>query len=70
MSDTPVTFTERSYVLFDVESNAVMTTAHGNLAIFSTQGMADLWAAKSSKKVEVRAVYITPDRELSNNGNA
>jgi hypothetical protein len=62
-AETPVTFREPSYALFDVEQNAVMTTAHGNLAIFSTKGMADVWARTSSKKVEVRTVYISPGEQ-------
>lgn len=60
MSATPVTFVEPSYVLFDKDLNAVLTTEHGNLAIFSTKGMADLWAARSRKNLAVRAVHITP----------
>lgn len=65
MNDTPVTFVEPAFVLFDVEQNAVMTTAHGNLAIFSTKGMAEVWASRSTKKVEVRAVYITPAKAVN-----
>jgi hypothetical protein len=58
--DTPITFTEPCYVLFDTTQNAVMTTIHGNLAIFSTRGMADLWAGRSEKPVEVIAVNVRP----------
>jgi hypothetical protein len=36
VSDIPVTFRALSYALFDVERNGVLTTVHGNLAIFST----------------------------------
>jgi hypothetical protein len=60
MSAEPVTFVEPSYVLFDVEQNAVMTTVHGNLAVFSTEGMAKVWASRSLKKIKVMAVRITP----------
>ena len=60
MSDVPITFTDSSYALFDIEQNAVMTTAHGNLAIFSTKGMADIWAARSPIRVDVREVSIKP----------
>jgi hypothetical protein len=61
MSDeTPITFTAPCYVLFNVRLNAVMTTAHGNLAAFSTKGMADLWASRSAEPVEVIAVNIRP----------
>jgi hypothetical protein len=62
-AETPVTFREASYALFSVEENAVMTTVHGNLAIFSTKGMADIWASHSAKKVEVRTVYISPGEQ-------
>jgi hypothetical protein len=61
MSETPITFTEPAWVLFDVDANAVMTAAHGNMAIFSTKGMAEIWAATvSDKNVEVREVSIKP----------
>lgn len=35
--EKPITFEALSYALFDVDSNAVLTTHHGNLAIFSTK---------------------------------
>jgi len=60
MSDTPVTFTEPSYLLFDVDQNGALTTLHGNLAIFSTRSMADLWAYKSKKNIKVIPVRIEP----------
>lgn len=59
-SEIPVTFVERSFALFDVDQNAVLTTQFGNLAIFSPRGIAEQWAAKSSRKIEVRPVYIKP----------
>jgi hypothetical protein len=60
MSDVPVTFVEPSYALFDVDANGVLTTKHGSLAIFSTRGMADLWASRSARRVVVKPVYIKP----------
>jgi len=60
MSEDPITFTEPSYALFDVERNAVLTTAHGNLAIFSTLGMAQAWARSSSRRIEIIPVRIRP----------
>lgn len=61
MSDeSPITFTEPSFALLDVELNAVLTTAHGNLAIFSVKSMAELWAKASDRKVKVVKVWIHP----------
>lgn len=60
MSEPPVTFEEPSYLLFDLDDNAVLMTVHGNLAIFNTKGMAEAYAKTSSKRIEVRAVRITP----------
>lgn len=56
----PITFTEQSFALFDLEANAVLTTVYGNLAIFSTRAMALQWARTSKKRVEVRPVFIKP----------
>lgn len=60
MSDKPITFEAPSFALFDVDANAVLTTAHGNLAIFSTEGMAQHWARSSSRNIRVIPVNITP----------
>ena len=46
MNETPVTFREPSYALFDVKENAIRTTQYGNLAIFSVRAVAEQWAAK------------------------
>jgi hypothetical protein len=59
--EEPITYTELAYVLFDVKKNAVLTTVHGNLAIFSTLAMAKAWQIRSPLFVEVRAVRITPE---------
>ncbi len=56
--EPPITFDALSYALFSVDDNAVLTTAHGNLAIFSTKGMAELWAKSSRKNIKVIAVQI------------
>lgn len=60
MSDVPITFTESSWCLFDVEQNAVLMTKDGNLAIFNTQGMAETWARSSSRNIVVREIRIHP----------
>lgn len=54
----PITFTEPAYCLFDVEANGVLTTEIGNLAIFSTEGMAKQVASTSRRKLEVLPVSI------------
>jgi hypothetical protein len=59
MKEQPITFEALSYALFDVAQNAVLTTAHGNLAIFSTKGMAEIWARKSVRNITVIPVQIT-----------
>ncbi|MEY4760641.1 MAG: hypothetical protein RLZZ200_497 [Pseudomonadota bacterium] len=58
--DTPITFEALSYALFDVEQNAVLTTAHGSLAIFSTKGMAEAWVRSSRRNIRVVPVQIQP----------
>lgn len=58
-TDEPITFREPSWLLFDVDRNAVLMTEHGNLAIFNTEAMAKYWAERSAKNLEVRAVYVT-----------
>ena len=63
MTDDPITFEALSYALFDVDQNAVLTTAHGNLAIFSTKGMAEIWARKSARNIKVVPVQITRGSE-------
>ena len=61
MSTTPITFTQPSWLLFDTNLNAALTTEFGNLAIFSTKGMAELWARGShSPHIVVRQVSIKP----------
>jgi hypothetical protein len=64
-AEIPVTFREKSYALFDVDNNGVCTTANGNLAIFSTLGIATAYALRTSKNIEVRPVWITPVGEPS-----
>lgn len=44
MKEVPVTFREPAYALWSTKAQAVMTTEHGNLAIFSTKSMAELYA--------------------------
>lgn len=56
--DVPITFREPSYALFDIDANAVLATEHGNLAVFSTRGMAELWASKSAKRIEIVTISI------------
>lgn len=63
MSETPITFDEPSYALFDVEKNAVRTTQWGNLAIFSVKSMAEQWAQTSGSKIRVVPVSIKPITE-------
>lgn len=58
--ETPITFTEPAYVLFDEDRNACLTTEWGGLAIFSTQGIAQAFANNSVRKIRVRKVKITP----------
>lgn len=60
MTKPPVTFTEPCYLLFDIDQNAVLTTEFGNLAVWSTKGMADVWKSRSAKNLKVRAVRIVP----------
>lgn len=55
----PITFREPSYALFDVEQNGVCTTALGNLAIFSTEGIARIAAATSTRNLQIVKVWIT-----------
>jgi hypothetical protein len=57
-TDTPVTFREDSNALFDVDQNAVCTTEHGNLAIFSVRAMAEIWATKTARNIIVVPVRI------------
>jgi hypothetical protein len=59
MSETPITFTEPAYVIFDVELNAVRTTEWGGLAIFSTRSVAEQLASRSASRLEVLPVRIT-----------
>lgn len=55
----PVTFREPSYALFDPAENGVLTTALGNLAIFSTEGVARNMAATSNRNLQIVKVWIT-----------
>lgn len=61
--ELPITFEALSYALMDVEQNAVLTTAHGNLAIWSTKGMAEAWARSSNRNLKVVPVRIQPASE-------
>lgn len=54
----PITFTEPSYALFDVDQNAVLTTQWGNLAIFTVRSVAEQWAARSGRNIIVIPVEI------------
>lgn len=57
-----ITFTAPSYALFDLTANGVLTTPHGNLAIFTVKSVAELWARNSkSRIVAVVPVRIAPD---------
>jgi len=56
--NNPVTFEELSYALFDVDQNAVLTTALGNLAIFNTKPIAETWARSSKRNIKVISVKI------------
>lgn len=56
--ETPITFTELSYALFDVDANAVLTTNIGNLAIYSTSGAAEAMARTSARNIVVIPVRI------------
>jgi len=56
--ESPITFEAPSFALFDVEKNAVCTTAHGNLAIFSVKAMAEIWARKTPGNIAVIPVQI------------
>lgn len=58
MSEPPITFEALSYALFDNDQNAVLTTVHGNLAIFSTKGMAEACARTSKRNITVIPVEI------------
>jgi hypothetical protein len=61
--ETPITFDAPSYLLFDKNANAALTTAHGNLAIFSTRAIAERWASSSRRELKVLPVMITPVTE-------
>ena len=61
--DDPITFEAQSFALFDVEQNAVMMTGYGNLAIFNTRNVAQIWADRSGRNVRVVAVTIRPVTE-------
>lgn len=63
VTETPITFDAPSFALFDVENNAVLTTAFGNLAIFSTKGMAEACARSSKRNIRVLPVQIQPISE-------
>lgn len=62
--NTPITYREPAWALFDLDLNAVLTTQYGNLAIFNVKAMAEAWAQKSTRNIEVRAVRIQPDPML------
>ena len=56
----PITFTAKSYALWDLDLKAVLCTTHGNLAIYSTEAMAQVWVGKSSRNLKVLPIFITP----------
>lgn len=59
----PITFEALSYALFDVTQNAVLTTIHGNLAIFSTKAMAEVYQRNTTRDIKVVPVQISPRTE-------
>lgn len=59
----PVTFRELSYALLDVDEDAVLTTAWGNLAIFSTKGVAEQAASTSHSNLKIIPVWIVPEEK-------
>lgn len=61
--EDPITFEALSFALFDIDQNAVLTTAHGNLAIFSTRAMAEVWARSSKRNIRIVPVQIQPRSE-------
>jgi hypothetical protein len=56
-----VTFRERSFAVVDADVPGVLTTEWGNLAIFSTEGMAQHWARQSNRNLTVVPVRISLD---------
>ena len=59
----PITFHAPSFAIFDTERNGVCTTPLGNLAIFSTPGMAEIYRRKGEQagmKLKVIPVLIKP----------
>lgn len=62
-TEDPITFEALSYALFDVTQNAVLTTVHGNLAIFSTKAMAEVYQRKTTRDIKVVPVQISPRTE-------
>lgn len=58
-----ITFREPSFLLFDVDRDGACTTEHGNLAIFSTRAMAEVYASRSLRKIKVVPVMIAPITE-------
>jgi hypothetical protein len=43
-----------------LDLKAVLCTTHGNLAIYSTEAMAQVWVGKSSRNLKVLPIFITP----------
>jgi hypothetical protein len=61
----PIAFVAQSFAVLDVELNAVISTRFGNLAIFSTRGVADHYAALSALagvRAKVVPVIVKPVR--------
>lgn len=62
-TEKPITFEAPSFAIFDVGQNAVRTTEWGNLAIFSTQRLAEVVVRQMrgrGQNVKVVPVWITP----------
>ena len=62
-NETPITFEATSFAIFDIEANAVRTTKWGNLAIFSTRGVAQQTVDQLGSKCKIVPVKITPVTE-------
>ena len=60
MIPDPVTFTQTSFALFDEEKKGVCMTAYGNLAIFTTRGIAEVVQRQSKRKIKIVEVHIIP----------
>lgn len=56
---TPITFEAPSFAIFDIARNAVRATATGNLAIYSTESVANFVVTQMSG-CKVVPVWIKP----------